>query len=83
MTLALIIICLLVLLVIIDGTESSGAGHGSEVADPMAPAEEPDRSGPGGPCILAVTPIRGRDPQEPRRQAWKPARQSQVETTPR
>jgi hypothetical protein len=81
MTLALIIICLLVLLVIVDGTESSG--HGSESGDAALPAEESDRSGPGRPCILAVTPISTRDPKEPRKHAWTQPRQVQTETTPR
>jgi hypothetical protein len=80
MTLALIIICLMVLLVLMDGTDRSG--HGSEAAD-ATPAEEADRAAPGRPCILAVKSIHGRDSQEPRKHAWKPARHVETETTPR
>jgi hypothetical protein len=81
MTLALIIIILMVLLVVVDETESSG--HGSEAADETSTAEAPDRSGPGHPCILAVTPIRSREPQEPRKRAWTQSRKAETETTPR
>jgi hypothetical protein len=81
MTLALIIICLMVLLVIVDGTD--GSGHGSEAADAATPVEEGDRAAPARPCILAVKSIHGRDSQEPRKHAWKPARHAETETTPR
>jgi hypothetical protein len=81
MTLALVIICLMVLLVIVDGNENSG--HGSETTDAIPPTEESDRSPSGRPCILGVRSVERRDPQEPRKRAWKPVREVETETTPR
>jgi hypothetical protein len=81
MTVALIIICLMVLLVIVDETESSG--HGSESSDAAPPAEEADRSAPGSPCIIGVWSVRRRDSQEPRGRARKQSREVETEATPR
>jgi hypothetical protein len=79
MTLALIIICLMVLLVVVD--ETDGSGRESETSE--TPAEGTDRSGPAAPCFLSVKSIREGDAKEPRRHAWKPVREVETETTPR
>jgi hypothetical protein len=79
MTLAIIIIALLVVLVIVDGSDTSGAQHGAP-HDAEAPQGE-DQAARA--CILNVTSILSRRPKEQRRQPWKPARQEQSQTTKR
>jgi hypothetical protein len=78
-TLAIIIIALLVLLVIVDGSDTSGAHHGAPHDAEVPQGEDQAASA----CILNVTSVLSRRPQEQRRQPWKPARQEQTQTTQR
>jgi hypothetical protein len=74
-TLAIIIIALLVLLVIVDGYEASGAHR-----EPLPETQEQPATGRF--CILKVTSFRRNAPEE-RKRSWKPARQEQAETATR
>jgi hypothetical protein len=84
-TLAIVIIALLVLLVIVDGSEASGANRGLPPDLQSLQAEEREPSQAGSACVLKVTSFLRRNPPEQRRQSWKPARQGQeqVQTTRR
>ena len=82
MTLAIVIIALLVLLVIVDGSDTSGAHRGAPPDLQPYEAEEEANTGTGSPCILHVTSIPGREPKQ-RRNPWKPARQEQGEVSQR
>ena len=81
MTLSIIIIALLVLLVIVDGSEASGSRHGSAQDVAPIPSEDGGQQATGSPCILNVTSVERRDPPEQRRRSWKPARQGQAKST--
>ncbi len=82
MTLAIIIIALLVLLVIVDGSDAAGSHHGAQPDVHPLKTEERGESATGSPCILNVTSLEREAPGQ-RRHAWKPARQGQAQTTQR
>lgn len=77
MTLAIVIIALLVLLVIVDGSEASGANRGGPPDVQSLEAEDQGQSQAGSACVLNVTSVFSRNRQAQRRQSWKPARQAQ------
>jgi len=79
-TLAIVIIALLVLLVIVDGSDASGAHHGAPPDIQSFQKKEEASSGSGSPCVLNVTSIPGRNPRQ-RRSPSKPARQGQGEVS--
>lgn len=83
MILAIIVIALLVLLVIVDGSDTSGAHHGAPTEAESFQQEDGDQSAAGGPCILNVTSVSQGDPRGQRRRSWKPARQGRAETSQR
>jgi hypothetical protein len=82
-TLAVAIIALLVLLVIVDGSEASGAHRGVPPDAEALQADGQEQPRSGSACILNVTSVFSRNRQDPRRQARKTARQGQVQTTQR
>jgi hypothetical protein len=77
MILAVVIIGLLVLLVIVDGADSSGV---HPAAQPEAETFQADgkEAAAGGPCVLAVKPVSGGNPSDQRKRAWRPARSGQA-----
>jgi hypothetical protein len=79
MMLGVVIIALLVLLVIVDGSEASGANRGAPHAEALQ-GDEQEEPATGGSCILKVTSILGRNRQAQRRQSRTPARQGQVQS---
>jgi hypothetical protein len=80
-TLAIVIIALLVLLVIVDGSEASGSHHGAAQDASSIQSEDGDQRATGSPCILNVTSVERRDPPGQRRRSWKPARQGNAKST--
>jgi hypothetical protein len=78
--LSIVIIALLVLLVIVDGSEASGADHGAPRDAESIQAADGDQPATGSPCILNVTSVERRDPPEQRRRSWKPARQGHAKS---
>jgi hypothetical protein len=82
MTLAIVIIALLVLLVIVDGSEASGA-HREQLPEAEASSsDEQVQPATGRACILNVTSFRRNAPEQ-RWQSRKPSRQKQIETANR
>jgi hypothetical protein len=81
--LAIIVIALLVLLVIVDGSDTSGAHQGAPPEVESFQQEDAERSTAGSPCILNVTSVSRGDEREKRRRSWRPARQGQAETSQR
>jgi hypothetical protein len=81
-TLAIVIIALLVLLVIVDGSEASGANREQLPEAEASSSDQQVRPATGRSCILDVTSF-WRNAPEPRSRPRKPARQKQAETANR
>jgi hypothetical protein len=81
MTLAVVVIALLVLLVIVDGSEAAGAHRGEPQDAEAFQADASKKQPSASACFLNVTSVFSRRPQEQRKQSRKPAREEQVETT--
>ena len=80
MILAVIIIGLLVLLVIVDGSDTSGA-HPAAQSEADSYSADGREAGAGGPCVLAVNPISESNAPDQRKRAWRPARSGQAKVT--